>query len=262
LIRLAYLLRRKPGLSRADFQQYWRDVHGPLVARHSTTLAVQRYTQLHTLDDDVAQGINQALTDARGGMEPAYDGVAELWWAREGDLAAFGTSAGRAALEELLDDERNFVDHAHSPLYFAHDHPQVNPSEDVVATEYSPLVKLFFPLRHLPTQTLEEGSRYWRNDHGPLIRGLHKGFKMQRYIQAHYQPHPLEAELTSARGTKVPTYAGHAEAWWNRADLMTMGGVPEAARAMQLAGEDEAHFVDFERSGIWLGKEVVFIDRR
>ncbi|HJP35664.1 MAG TPA: EthD domain-containing protein, partial [Gammaproteobacteria bacterium] len=24
-------------MSRADFQQYWREVHGPLVAKHSTT---------------------------------------------------------------------------------------------------------------------------------------------------------------------------------------------------------------------------------
>lgn len=262
MIRLAYLLRRRPGLSRAEFQQYFRDVHGPLVARHSTTLAVQRYTQLHTLDDPVAHEINKALTESRGGMEPEYDGVAELWWAREDDLAAFATPEGQAAAKQVLEDERNFVDHENSPLYFAHDYPQVNPNEDIVATESSPLVKLFFPLRHLPGQSLEAGSHYWRTNHGPLIRGLHKGFKMQRYIQVHYTPHPLEAEMTGARGTKVPTYAGHAEAWWSRADLMTMPGVPEAARAMQLAGEDEAHFVDFKRSGIWLGKEIVFIDRR
>lgn len=195
-------------------------------------------------------------------MEPEYDGVAELWWAREGDLAAFGTPEAKAALEEILEDEKNFIDHENSALYFGHDYAQVNPSEDIVATEYSPLVKLFFPLRHLPGQTLEEGSHYWNTNHGPLIRSIHKGFKMKRYIQVHYRAHPLEAELTSARGTKVPTYAGHAEAWWDRGDLLTMPGVPEAARAMQIAGEDEKGFVDFKRSGIWLGKEVVFIDRQ
>jgi hypothetical protein len=43
---------------------------------------------------------------------------------------------------------------------------------------------------------------------------------------------------------------------------MTMANVPEAARAMQLAIEDEAKFIDFKRSAMWLGKEHVFIDRR
>ncbi|MFP6782297.1 MAG: EthD domain-containing protein, partial [Gammaproteobacteria bacterium] len=77
MIRIEFPLRRKPGMSREDFQAYWRDVHGPLVARHSTTLAIHRYIQLHTLDDP----INDALSEARDGTEEPYDGVAELWWA-------------------------------------------------------------------------------------------------------------------------------------------------------------------------------------
>ena len=76
MIRIEFPLRRKPGMSRKDFQAYWRDIHGPLAARHSTNLGIHRYIQLHTLDDP----INDALAEARGGMEEPYDGVAELWW--------------------------------------------------------------------------------------------------------------------------------------------------------------------------------------
>src|SRR2546430_8801425 len=39
MIRLTYVLRRLPSLSRAEFQQYWRNTHGPLIAKHATTLA-------------------------------------------------------------------------------------------------------------------------------------------------------------------------------------------------------------------------------
>jgi uncharacterized protein (TIGR02118 family) len=88
MIRLEFALRRKPGMSRADFQHYWRDVHGPLVAKQSTTLRIHRYIQLHTLDDP----INEALAVARGGMEPEYDGVAELWWKSPADLSTFGNA--------------------------------------------------------------------------------------------------------------------------------------------------------------------------
>src|SRR5690349_13263560 len=34
MIRLTYVLRRRPGMSLAEFQDYWRNTHGPLVARH------------------------------------------------------------------------------------------------------------------------------------------------------------------------------------------------------------------------------------
>ena len=140
MIRLEFALRRKPGMSRADFQQYWRDVHGPLVAKHSTTLNIHRYIQLHTLDDP----INAALATARGGMEPAYDGVAELWWTTPGQVTASSGPAGQAALQELFEDEKNFIDLANSPMWFAYEYPQVNPSEDIIAREHGPLVKLFF----------------------------------------------------------------------------------------------------------------------
>lgn len=258
MIRLEFVLRRKPGMSRMAFQQYWREVHGPLVARHSTTLKIHRYIQLHTLDDP----INDALATARGGMEPAYDGVAELWWTSPEDLAAFDTPAGRAAGLELLNDEQHFIDLPNSPLWFAHEHPQVNPGEFMVATEHSPLVKLFFCLRHLPGQALEAGQHYWRTQHGPLIRSVSTGFRMQRYLQVHYSAHALESGLRDVRGTVLPPYSGHAEAWFSRADLLSMANVPEAARAMELAVEDERKFIDFQRSAMWIGKERVFIDRR
>jgi uncharacterized protein (TIGR02118 family) len=259
MIRLEFALRRLPGMSRADFQHYWRNTHGPLAAKHSTTLNIHRYIQLHTLDDP----INDALAAARGGMEPAYDGVAELWWETPAALAAANTASGQAALEELLDDERRFIDLPNSPMWFAYEYPQVNPSEYVIAHEHSPLVKLFFCLRHLSHQSLTDGQHYWRTNHGPLIRSVAPGFRMQRYLQVHHcDDVPGINDMRAARGTVTPPYSGHAEAWFSRADLMTMANVPEAARAMEIAIDDERKFIDFGRSAMWIGKEHVFIDRR
>ncbi|MGB0318481.1 MAG: EthD domain-containing protein, partial [Pseudomonadales bacterium] len=65
MLRLIYLLRRKPELSREAFQRYWRDQHGPLVASFATTLGIQRYVQVHSIDDPA----NEAMAAARGGME-------------------------------------------------------------------------------------------------------------------------------------------------------------------------------------------------
>ncbi|MCP5201817.1 MAG: EthD domain-containing protein [Gammaproteobacteria bacterium] len=258
MIRLEFALRRKPGMSRAEFQQYWREVHGPLVARHATTLNIHRYVQLHTLDDP----INDALAEARGGMEAPYDGVAELWWTDPDALRAAGSEAGQAAGLELLEDEKNFIDLPNSPLWYAYEYPQVNPSEDIIAREHGPLVKLFFCLRKLSSMSLAETQLYWRTNHGPLIRGVSTGMRMQRYLQVHMTEDFDVSALSGPRGTTAEPYYGHAEAWFNRADLMSMANVPEAIRAMELAIEDEAKFIDFKRSAMWIGKERTFIDRR
>jgi hypothetical protein len=68
--------------------------------------------------------------------------------------------------------------------------------------------------------------------------------------------------LRQRRGTVVPPYTGHAEAWFDRGDLATIAASPEARRAMEIAVEDERKFIDFANSAIWVAKERVFIDRR
>jgi uncharacterized protein (TIGR02118 family) len=256
MIRLVFLLRRKAGTTLAEFQRYWRETHGPLVASFQQSLDILRYVQAHALEDPM----NQAAASARGGMEPPYDGVAELWWDSEEALSAvLATEAGRAAGAALLEDEKRFIDLPRSPLWLAHEYPQVNPSpENLVARERSGLVKLHFPLRHHANQTLEAAQRYWRTSHGPLIRSQAHAMGILRYQQVHRFETPLEDALRQSRGTTVPAYMGHAEVWFDRS---TPRSGPEAQEAGRRAVEDEAKFIDFKRSTMWIGKERVFIDR-
>jgi hypothetical protein len=260
MIRLTYVLRRKPGMSLAQFQDYWRTVHGPLVSKHAATLNILRYVQIHTLDDPA----NQQLANSRGKMESAYDGVAELWWtSRDALMAGFSSEAGRAAGRELLEDEARFIDLPNSPLWLAYEYPQVNPvPEELVAREHTPLVKLFFCLRPPSNMTMEQAQLYWRTSHGPTIRGIASAMRIRRYLQVHRFEDELEQQLRASRGTRVAPYIGHAEAWFDRSELALTGSTPEGKRALEIAIEDEARFIDFANSAIWLAKERVFIDRR
>lgn len=123
MIKLVFCLRRLPSLSRAEFQRYWRETHGPLVRAHATALRIRRYVQLHTVDTPM----NAALAASRGAPEE-YDGVAELWWESLDDLsAAMQSPEGRAAGDALLADERRFIDLSRSPLWLGEEH-QVIPS--------------------------------------------------------------------------------------------------------------------------------------
>lgn len=121
MVKLVFCVRRLPHLTREAFQRYWRETHGPLVARYAADLRIRRYVQLHTLDHP----LNALLAASRDAPAP-FDGIAELWWDSPDDLAAATASdAGRVASQALLEDERRFIDHARSPLWIADEHPVV-----------------------------------------------------------------------------------------------------------------------------------------
>jgi len=259
MIRITFLLRKKKDLGHEEFYRYWREEHGPLVASCARKLNMLRYVQVHTMHDEPA---NAAMGEARGGMEPVYDGVAEVWFEnREALVAATSTAAGRAAGAALVVDESKFIDLSQSPLWLAHEFPQVNATpENIVATPRSGFVKLYFPLRARAELGEAAMQRYWYSNHGPLIRRQAAGSGIARYIQVHRVDDPIEADLRSARGTQVEAYAGHAELWFDRG--VTSVVTPERRLANQRAIEDESKFIDFRRSTMWLAKEHVFVDHR
>jgi uncharacterized protein (TIGR02118 family) len=118
MIKLTFCLRRLPHLSRNEFQKYWRENHAPLVAKHAPLLKIQRYVQVHAGFD----AINESARASRNAPEP-FDGVAELWWESEAVMAENAGKPGVAeAAQELLDDERKFIDLERSPLWFNREH--------------------------------------------------------------------------------------------------------------------------------------------
>ena len=122
MIKLVFAIRRRDGMTRDEFQRYWREQHAPLVARHAEALRIRRYVQVHTRDTD----LDAAISASRGADTQPFDGVAELWWDSLDDLvAAYSTEAGQDAGAELLADERRFIDLASSPLWLGDEHPVV-----------------------------------------------------------------------------------------------------------------------------------------
>ena len=257
MIRLVYVLRRLPNLSREEFQSYWRNVHGPLVAKNATAMQVRRYVQSHTLDDPM----NEVLQQSRGALE-AYDGVADLWWDSEETLAAGGaTPDGQQAAAELLEDEQRFIDFSRSTMYFATELPQVNPTpENIVARPESPIVKLCYYGRKRSNLSVEGAQFYWRHNHGPLVRSVASAARIRRYLQVHRIETPFNEGVREPRGVMEEPFLGHAELWYDRLEMTGAGETPEGARAAEMLLEDEAKFVDFTKSSLWLAKEHVLID--
>ncbi len=98
-------LKRKPGMSLADFRQYWIEVHGPIVC---ALPGLQRYVQCHTIDA------------AYRYAEPKWDGVAQLWVE---DLAAWDTLVKSTQFTEgSWPDGAKFLDQALITNFMAQEH--------------------------------------------------------------------------------------------------------------------------------------------
>ena len=123
MIKLVFSLRRRPEMTRQEFQAYWREQHASLVARHAHALGIRRYVQTHARSSDLAN----AQSAARGSEPDVYDGQAELWWDSLDDVvAAASTPAGQQAIAELLEDERAFIDLEHSPMWIGEENVVVD----------------------------------------------------------------------------------------------------------------------------------------
>ncbi len=113
MIKLTFVLVRRPELTREAFQAYWFDHHAPLVASLREVLRIRRYVQLHSLAADVSDGVRISRH-----APDDFDGVAQLWWDSFEDMAARHDAAAAEAGRQLLEDERKFIDHARSPLWW------------------------------------------------------------------------------------------------------------------------------------------------
>src|SRR6516164_8846934 len=96
LVRLTCLLRRKVGLTPAEFHAHWRDVHGPLMVGSRSGSHVLRYEQ-HP----------RPLDDYDGDDGTGYDGVTVQWFASMDEYRAHMAEPDFA---EIWKDIERFLD--------------------------------------------------------------------------------------------------------------------------------------------------------
>jgi uncharacterized protein (TIGR02118 family) len=113
MIKTIMCIRRKPGLSREDFEHYWQSVHAPLIRDLRRDLRILRYVQSNANEDVVSN----ALRHQRGGPEK-FDGIGQAWFASLNDLVEVSASPASAkALQTLREDELRFIDLRNSPMF-------------------------------------------------------------------------------------------------------------------------------------------------
>lgn len=123
------------------------------------------------------------------------------------------------------------------------------------------MVKLVFVIRRRQELSSEEFHRYWLEEHGPLARRLLDSLGARRYVQMHTTGGDLNAALAGPRGT-AEAYDGIAEIWWDSLDaFIAAAGSEEGQRANETLTADEARFIDFARSSLFLAEEHSLLER-
>ena len=117
MIKLIMLVKRKNTLSYEEFDNYWHEHHATLVNSQKEALGIYRYVQSVLLQDKKP---GNAMRNSRGAPFFDYDGMAEIWWQSKEKMLNIRTSPeAKRAIQLLLDDENQFVDHSQSLIWYA-----------------------------------------------------------------------------------------------------------------------------------------------
>ncbi len=123
------------------------------------------------------------------------------------------------------------------------------------------MIKLVYCVRKRTDLSQEAFARYWLEQHGALVQSLAEALGARKYVQSHTVEPDMNEAILKSRGLSEP-YDGITELWWDDlASYQATANSPAAREARRALLEDEATFIDFSRSRIFLTEEHVVFDR-
>jgi uncharacterized protein (TIGR02118 family) len=206
MIKATTYLKRRPGMPVVEFQAYWREHHPQYVKKLP---GLRRYVQSHTL---------------RGGYEkrePAYDGIAEVWFDDTQALRALRDTPEMAAVQV---DETRFIDRITMGLIITDDYVIMDGPKDPEMAKGVGFVK------RKPGMPVEEFQQHWREKHAPLAAQFPN---LRRYEQSH-------TRLAAYTPEREPRWDGISIIWFD--DSKALRAAQQSAE-FERARADDANFV-------------------
>jgi uncharacterized protein (TIGR02118 family) len=102
VIKVFFVLRRRPDVTPEQFHDYWKNTHGPLVSKVPGLI---RYVQHHTMSISRPEYSND---------EPPIDGLVETWWESFEAAQRANESPEFAA---VMADEARFMGHSNRNVH-------------------------------------------------------------------------------------------------------------------------------------------------
>lgn len=203
-MKVNFFMRKRPDRSLDQFSNYWRENHGPF-AMHGRTerLGMRRYVQTHMTVTPLADALSR-LTGT--GVAP-FEGICQIWFdSEEAILKSRSSADGAAATNDLVSDERNFLDLPHSEIRFFREECCV----DGVAGSGSHKVIVGLKLKDIgQMETLG------REVAGILARRQAQGWDVARAVQNFGLDTPANEKLRVPRGNDRDAFDYALELWFD-----------------------------------------------
>lgn len=117
------------------------------------------------------------------------------------------------------------------------------------------MIKLVYCITRRADVSPAEFHRYWLEDHGPKVKSVAEAIGACRYVQSHTVLHETNVALQASRGL-ADAYDGITEVWFaDEAAFERAMTTPEGQAAGAMLVADEATFIDFARSSVFLTRE-------
>jgi uncharacterized protein (TIGR02118 family) len=118
------------------------------------------------------------------------------------------------------------------------------------------MIKLVYCMRKRADISSEAFYKYWSEQHAPLVRSLAEATQAKKYVQSHTIEPEFNDALVRLRSVAEP-YDGVAEVWFESIESFHS---PDAREARKRLIEDEAEFIDFSRSSMFITEEHLIFD--
>ena len=117
------------------------------------------------------------------------------------------------------------------------------------------IIKLVYCLTKRDDIDPDRFYRYWLEEHGPLVESVAEAIGASRCVQSHTILPELNELMIESRGLQAP-YDGVTKVWWETMSALEQG--MSSAAGVEAQGkylEDEARFIDFSRSRVFMTEE-------
>ncbi len=122
------------------------------------------------------------------------------------------------------------------------------------------MIKLVYVITRRADLSPAQFYDHWLNSHAPLVAAQAGPLRLRKYVQSHLFDDPANEGMRAVRGMLGPV-DGITEVWWDSfADMQAAYATAEGAASGRILSEDEARFIDFSKSQVFLTQEHEIFD--
>lgn len=123
------------------------------------------------------------------------------------------------------------------------------------------MIKFVYCVRKKEGTSDADFYRYWKENHGPLVKSFADTMGSLKYVQSHTIDTVLNDVGREVRGMRQ-AYDGITEVWFKSADALNdMLQTEEGKAANKALIEDEARFCELAECSVFLTEEHMIFDR-